>query len=224
MSTAIDTQTAGKSPAYICGECGRPFETSHLLRTLLPLLVPQRCSACASRPPRPARPPAIEDVLDGPARGPGTGVFVAAVCYPDPGPGAWAAVRVVNGAVLRESAAAEPWTTAARMGLRALIEGLRLFGPREPLTLYAEDRAAVMTLREWGPAWQRNGWRVRGGKGRPSNLDLVQEAVSLYQARVNARVELASPDAAATWSHYAHALAAWRLFEECETGTHREAG
>jgi ribonuclease HI len=133
-------------------------------------------------------------------------------------------VRLANGAIVRESAAAEPWTTGARMALRALIEGLKLFEPRQPLTLYADDRTAVMTLKEWGPAWQRNGWRLTGKKGRPADLELVQDALALYRARVNARVEWVPPDKNWTWPRYARALASWHRYAAWEDGEPGEVG
>jgi DNA-directed RNA polymerase subunit RPC12/RpoP len=55
VTGAAGGQTGEAKPTYVCGDCGRPFEASESLLTLLPLLVPQRCSACADRPRRMSR-------------------------------------------------------------------------------------------------------------------------------------------------------------------------
>jgi ribonuclease HI len=146
-------------------------------------------------------------VLETTSGGPDHGIFVGASCDPNPGPGGWAVVRVLGGAVVREVFGEEPATTSSRMELRAVIEGMRMALPTERVTVYSSSQTVVNTLKDWAPAWARNGWRRGPRRERVSNLDLVAEAYRTYLGRPNATVAWLASDGPSKWARYAHALA-----------------
>ena len=204
--------TTAAPSAYPCRDCGRPFTLAAETLELFPGWLPQRCLACLGqkKPSTPLVTPG--EALTSYSEGPDSGIFVHGSCEPNPGSGAWAAVRVVSGAVLTETTDREPATTSSRMELVAVIQGLRLALPRERVSLYTNSEVAAATLRDWAPAWQRNGWRRGPRRERIANLDLVQEAFAAYQGRPNAEV-LWLKAADARWIHYSRAVSRAQLFE-----------
>jgi ribonuclease HI len=142
----------------------------------------------------------------GGAREPGDGVYTDGSATPNPGPGGWAAVRVVAGAVVAEASGADPATTNNRMELTALIRGIDLVPPGEAAVLYSDSQLAVRTVNEWAPAWEARGWRR--SRGPVENLDLVQALVRGLRARPELRVEWIRAHVGHRWNEHADRLAA----------------
>jgi len=150
----------------------------------------------------------LAQVLERYHDGPDSGVFTDGSCIPNPGPGGWGAVYVIDGEVVAEDHGHEPDTTNNRMELRALMAALDLVPEGTPARLYTDSNLAVRTLTEWAAGWERRGWRRKTGP--VENLDLVRP---LYQ-RLTARAELElvwiKAHAGNRWNEYADALAtAW---------------
>lgn len=141
--------------------------------------------------------------------GPDSGVFTDGSCSPNPGPGGWGAVYVVDGQIVASAHGAEPDTTNNRMELQALIAGTELVPVGTPATLYSDSQLVVKTINEWAAGWARRGWRRKTGP--IANLDLVQRAYALIQERPELTVAWLAGHAGYRWNEYADALAnTWR--------------
>jgi ribonuclease HI len=140
--------------------------------------------------------------------GPDTGVFTDGSSIPNPGPGGWGAVWVEGGDVLAQDHGHDPDTTNNRMELTAIIHGIRLVPEGRPVTVHTDSRLAVDTLTKWAAGWERRGWKRKSGPIK--NLDLVQEAWSLVQARPEVELRWVKAHDGNRWNEYADALAtAW---------------
>lgn len=140
---------------------------------------------------------------------PGDGVYTDGGASPNPGPGGWGAVYVVDGAVVAERHGHDPDTTNNRMELTALIEGAGLVPPGTPATVYCDSSLAVRTITEWAQGWERRGWRRKGGP--VENLDLVRSAYRIFRDRPELTLTWVKAHAGHRWNEYADALAnRWR--------------
>ena len=112
---------------------------------------------------------------------PQTGVFTDGGCVPNPGPGGWGAVYVVDGEIVAERHGHDPDTTNNRMELTALIEGSRLVPEGTAVTVYSDSNLAVRTINEWAAGWEARGWKRKTGP--VENVDLVRQAYAAYRKR-----------------------------------------
>ena len=145
-------------------------------------------------------------VGDGTPDSPDDGVFTDGSAVPNPGPGGWAAVRVVAGEVVAERSGSDPATTNNRMELTALLEGLALIPAGESGVLYSDSQLAVRTVNEWAPGWEARGWRR--SRGPVENLDLVRPLVEALRARPEVRVAWVRAHVGHRWNEHADRLAA----------------
>jgi ribonuclease HI len=137
--------------------------------------------------------------------GPQTGVFTDGSCSGNPGPGGWGAVRVEDGNVVEQRSGGDPQTTNNRMELIAMAEGLEMIRPDETIDVFSDSRLVVQTVTEWAAGWERRGWKR--STGEVMNLDLVQRAYRLAQARPGARIQWIRAHDGSRWNEYADALA-----------------
>ena len=101
-------------------------------------------------------------------------------CSPNPGPGGWAVIENKAPAALgREKA-----STNIRMEACALIAAMKLVDG-EPCLIHTDSEFWINVITKWAPGWKKKGWKK--SKGEIKNLDLVQEALELYE---NGQVEL----------------------------------
>lgn len=136
---------------------------------------------------------------------PDDGVFTDGSATPNPGPGGWAAVRVVDGQVVDEASGADPDTTNNRMELTALIAAVDLVPVGVPTVLYSDSQLAVRTVNEWARAWEARGWRR--ARGPVENLDLVRRLVEDLRARPELEVAWIRAHVGHRWNEYADRLA-----------------
>jgi ribonuclease HI len=140
---------------------------------------------------------------------PGSGVFTDGGASPNPGPGGWGAVYVIDGEIVSERHGHDPATTNNRMELTALIEGAALVPEGTPVTVYSDSNLAVRTINEWAAGWEKRGWKRKTGP--VENLDLVQKAYRIYRRRPELTLEWVKGHAGVRWNEYADALAnRWR--------------
>ncbi|MCZ7534414.1 MAG: ribonuclease HI [Acidimicrobiia bacterium] len=136
---------------------------------------------------------------------PSTGVFTDGSSVPNPGPGGWGAVYVVDGRIIAEASGFDPDTTNNRMELTALIEAASLVPDGVETTIYSDSHLAVNTINEWASEWERRGWKRKSGP--VENLDLVKAAYTTYKRRKELDVVWIKAHVGYTWNEYADELA-----------------
>lgn len=211
-----------------CQTCGDRFEPPAHLRERYPGWEPPECPRCY-RGDRAGDAPGEQlggdpgsdgGASDGPLRpvevleryeaGPDTGVFTDGGASPNPGPGGWGAVYVVDGEIVDQAYGHEPDTTNNRMELTALARGIELVPAGRPTTIYSDSRLVVQSMREWAEGWKRRGWKRRTGP--VENLDLVRPLYERLQARPELELEWIRAHTGLRWNEYADALAnLWRI-------------
>ena len=137
--------------------------------------------------------------------GPDTGVFTDGSASPNPGPGGWAAVYVVEGKVIEQLHGHEPQTTNNRMELQALIAGYKMTPAGVAVSMYTDSDLCVKSITLWAHKWKANGWRKSGGEIK--NLELVQELYALAQSRPDIKLTWIKAHVGYRWNEYADQLA-----------------
>jgi ribonuclease HI len=153
-----------------------------------------------------------DEVLERFDGGPQTGIFTDGSCSGNPGPGGWGTVRVDGGTVIEERHGFDPDTTNNRMEFEAMITGLEMLDPGESADLYSDSKLVVDTITKWASGWEKRGWKRSTGPVK--NLDLVQRAHALAQARPGARIRWIRAHDGSLWNEYADALATAYLGDE----------
>lgn len=98
-------------------------------------------------------------------------IYTDGACDPNPGPGGWAAILIVND---KEQAisGSEADTTNNRMELTAAIQALKNIKDRSRIQFYTDSEYLKKGITEWMPNWRARNWRRKGGK--LANVDLWQ--------------------------------------------------
>lgn len=219
-----------------CEVCGARFTLPESVRERYPDWTPSRCRDCHRRggdhgrettTGPPGRRPrggkgrgktlteenlTTAQVLDRYEDGPTTGVFTDGSAVPNPGPGGWGAVYVVDDEVVDEAHGDEPATTNNRMELRAVIEGIDLVPDGTAATVYTDSRLVHDTLTSWAAGWKRRGWKRKTGEVQ--NLDLVKEAFARVEARPEISLEWVPAHSGYRWNEYADSLSTAFLRDE----------
>ncbi len=220
--------------AYTCSDCNREFTLAPSVRAKYPNWTPRQCMDCRSSGKGAAtRPAAASNAKPASTRtrsvtstkvlttaevlarfdgGPTDGIFTDGSCQPNPGPGGWGAVYVVENAVVAERHGAEPYTTNNRMELTAMIAGLELAPEDEPVTIYSDSNLVVQTLNQWAKGWEARGWKRK--EGEVMNVDLVKRAWELVQQKPLATIQWIRAHDGSRWNEYADALSTAHLRAE----------
>lgn len=223
--------------SFICQTCGDSFAMPQRVLDKYPGWAPSHCASChtskssvsggaprastsssgsggsKSKRRRTATASQLlttDQVLEQFTDGPQSGVFTDGGSVPNPGPGGWGAVYVVDGEVLAEAHGHEPDTTNNRMELQALIEAAHLVPEGTPAVVYSDSRLSVNTINDWAAGWERRGWKRKSGP--VENLDLVQRAFYAFRSRPELTLEWIAAHSGYRWNEYADALASrWRV-------------
>ena len=189
-------------PNFTCQMCGNDFTLPQHILDRYPGWNPKECRSCRDKSPATRAPtPSGGD--------PQTGVFTDGGCVPNPGPGGWGAVYVVDGKIVAEKHGHDPDTTNNRMELTALIEGSRLVPEGTAVTVYSDSNLAVRTINEWAAGWEARGWKRKTGP--VENVDLVRKAYGVYRKRPELDLKWIKAHVGFTWNEYADRLAnRWR--------------
>lgn len=147
----------------------------------------------------------VAEVLAKYTEGPTTGVFTDGAAEPNPGPGGWGAVYVVEDRIVDEAYGHEPHTTNNRMELTALIAGYKMVPPARRTTVWTDSQLCVNTINQWAAGWEKRGWRRKGGEIK--NLALVQELYGLALERPELKLRWIKAHSGLRWNEYADALA-----------------
>lgn len=215
-----------------CRRCGTEFEVSASISERYPGWTPDLCRSCyaeerggprsgsgAARASRGGGASAVieenlplDEVLRKYTEGPDTGVFTDGSANPNPGPGGWGAVYVVDGEIVDRAWGHDPDTTNNRMELTALIHGADLVPEGTSATLYTDSRLCVDTVNDWAAGWEARGWKRRTGE--IANLDLVQHLYRKLKARPELTVAWVPGHSGYRWNEYADSLSTAYLREE----------
>lgn len=196
--------------SFVCETCQKPFTVPPSALAKYPNWRPKKCARCRT-PSRPPRASAREEnlttaaVLDRYSEGPSTGVFTDGAAEPNPGPGGWGAVYVVDNVIIAEAHGHEPHTTNNRMELSALIAGCKMVPRDAKATIYSDSDLCVKTITIWAHNWKRKGWTKKGGPIK--NLELVQELYELYHGHPGLKLEWIRAHVGYRWNEYADSLA-----------------
>ncbi len=215
-----------------CERCGASFTLPEHVRERYPDWTPSLCRDChrkrkasagtqttrdgSARPSggRNRRQPLVEEnltiieVLERYSEGPDTGVFTDGSAVPNPGPGGWGAVYVVDGDVIEQAHGHDPDTTNNRMELQAVIAGCELVPEGTPATVYTDSRLVHDTINQWAEGWKRRGWKRKTGPVK--NLDLVKQAYARFESRPELTLEWVPAHSGYRWNEYADSLStAW---------------
>ncbi|MFV1969483.1 MAG: ribonuclease H [Acidimicrobiia bacterium] len=134
-----------------------------------------------------------------------TGVFTDGSSVPNPGPGGWGAVYVVDNEIVQEAYGYGGDTTNNRMELLALINAVDLVPEGTAATVYSDSKLAVQTINEWAAGWEKRGWRRKSGP--VENLDLVKQAYATYKRRSDLELKWIKAHVGFRWNEYADELA-----------------
>ena len=96
---------------------------------------------------------------------------------PNPGPGGYAVLEIVDDEATPVALGREPNTTNIRMEGLAMIAGIKYAGDGG-CEIHSDSEFWINVLTKWAPAWQANGWKKKTGPIK--NLELVQELYELY--------------------------------------------
>ena len=94
---------------------------------------------------------------------------------PNPGPGGFAVIKDLTPHILGSE---DGETTNIRMEGKAIVAALTDARGAE-CKIYTDSEFWINVITKWAPSWQANGWKKKGGEIK--NLDIVQEALPLYQ-------------------------------------------
>ncbi|MDJ0496563.1 MAG: ribonuclease H [Acidimicrobiia bacterium] len=197
-------------PEFSCRDCGASFTLPQRVLDQYPGWVPRQCSRCRAAARRPQRASSSSGNATGRSdNGPATGVFTDGSSVPNPGPGGWGVVYVVDDEIVAEKHGHDPDTTNNRMELTALLEALDLVPEGTAVTVYSDSHLAVKTITEWAEGWKRRGWKRKSGP--VENLDLVKKVYEGYRKRPELELEWIKAHVGYRWNEYADELAArWR--------------
>ncbi|MBI5549778.1 MAG: ribonuclease HI [Deltaproteobacteria bacterium] len=219
-------------PDFVCSKCARAFAVPQAALDKFPGWVPKTCRDCkaaqggagAGKAPQARRSPAagspwkaksaagpteenitVAEVLARYSAGPTTGLFTDGAAHPNPGPGGWGAVYVIEDRVVAERCGKEPSTTNNRMELVALREGLALVPKGVPAVIWSDSQLCVNTFTRWAKSWEARGWKRK--EGEIKNLELVQEVYEQLVARPDLELRWIAAHQGQRWNEYADALA-----------------
>lgn len=197
-------------PDFKCRDCGDSFSLPQSVLDRYPGWTPRQCRSCR---PAPKTASARRSTRNSGAfaneEGPTTGVFTDGSSVPNPGPGGWGVVHVVDDEIVSERHGHDPDTTNNRMELTALIEALEVIPEGTPAVVYTDSHLAMKTITEWAAGWEKRGWKRKSGP--VENLDLVKKVFKGYKQRPELELRWIKAHVGYKWNEYADELASrWR--------------
>lgn len=212
---------------FTCQNCSKDFALPQQVLDRYPGWVPRQCLDCrdaakgkagssgAGKPTKRKRSRSkdvvltTDEVLAEFSDGPSSGAFTDGGAVPNPGPGGWGAVYVLDGEIVAEASGHDPDTTNNRMELTAALQAVEMVPEGVSTTIYADSKLVVQTVNEWAEGWERRGWKRKTGP--VENLDLVQPLYRAFRSRPELKLEWIAAHSGYRWNEYADALASrWR--------------
>lgn len=218
-------------PEFTCATCGKVFALPQATMDRFPGWTPKLCLGCKGREPRsdvrgPSSPKSeaaartrlhaglaaaqeenltVAEVLAKYFDGPKSGVFTDGAASPNPGPGGWGAVYVVDNSIIAERWGDEPHTTNNRMELAALLAGIQMVPAGTPTTVWTDSQLCVNTFAKWAHNWAARNWRRKDGSVK--NIELVKEIYYLLKERPELTMSWIAAHNGQRWNEYADSLA-----------------
>ena len=96
---------------------------------------------------------------------------------PNPGPGGFAVIEILDGNAKPVRLGKEKDTTNIRMEGSAMIAAIKYAGD-DGCEIHSDSEFWINVLEKWSPTWAKNGWKKKTGEIK--NLDLVKELYGLY--------------------------------------------
>lgn len=189
-------------PDYSCRTCGAAFSLPQSVVDRYPGWVPSQCRDCRDANGKGKTKASTTTV---PTEDPRSGVFTDGSSVPNPGPGGWGAVYVVDDEIVDEACGFGGNTTNNRMELTALIEAAKLVPEGTPTPVYSDSNLAVRTITEWAAGWEKRGWKRKSGP--VENLDLVKVAFRTFRERPELDLKWIKAHVGYRWNEYADELA-----------------
>ncbi len=196
-------------PDFLCKTCSNSFSVPEATIKKFHGWQPKECFSCkkTKKSGASAREENLttEQVLEKYTAGPISGVFTDGSSDPNPGPGGWGAVYVIDNKIIAQNLGHDPATTNNKMELTALIAACKLVPEGVPTTLYTDSKLCVDTVNTWAKAWEARGWKKK--QGPIKNLELVQELYGVLRRRPELTVAWIAAHSGNRWNEYADALA-----------------
>ena len=214
-------------PSFECQVCQTSFQVPQQSLDRYPGWTPKHCNAHRPEKKGSSKRPSgsssfrggkreenltLAAVLTTYTKGPATGLFTDGSSIPNPGPGGWGVVWVVNGEVRAQEHGHATHTTNNRMELTALIEAFKLLPADAAEVVHTDSRLCVDTITKWAPSWEKKGWKKKGGEIK--NLELVQELLALARAHPACRLEWIAAHSGNRWNEYADSLSTASMRDE----------
>ncbi len=194
--------------SFLCKVCNKAFSFPAATLAKFPGWNPSTCMNCKKFSSAREKNFSKAEVLEKYIAGPMSGVFTDGSADPNPGPGGWGAVYVVDNEIIAEECGHEPHTTNNRMELTGLLAACRLVPRGVTTVVYTDSELCVNTFNTWIHKWKLLGWRrAKGSKGEIKNLELVQELHALLEDRPEITLQWIKAHAGNRWNEYADALA-----------------
>lgn len=105
-------------------------------------------------------------------------IYTDGACSPNPGPGGWAALIIIDGKHTMLTGS-DPQTTNNRMELTAAIEALMLVKKGRQITLFTDSEYLQKGIEDWLPRWLEKNWK--GSSGKVANRDLWEKLIEATQ-------------------------------------------
>jgi ribonuclease HI len=197
-------------PDFSCRDCGASFSLPQNVLDRYPGWTPRQCRDCRDGATgSTARRTSANTSKRVASADPATGIFTDGSSVPNPGPGGWGVVYVIDNEIIAERAGHDPDTTNNRMELTALLEALDIIPEGTPMTIYSDSKLAIRTITEWAAGWEKRGWKRKSGP--VENLDLVKKAFVGYRKRPELKLKWIKAHVGFRWNEYADQLASqWR--------------
>lgn len=96
---------------------------------------------------------------------------------PNPGPGGYAVLEIINGEAKPVVLGMGRNTSNIRMEGSAMLSAIKYAG-EEGCEIHTDSEFWINVLTKWAPTWAANGWTKKSGPIK--NLDLVQELYEFY--------------------------------------------
>lgn len=139
-------------------------------------------------------------------------IYTDGGCNPNPGPGGWGAVLLVDGQAPQEISGGEAETTNNRMEIMAAKEALRALPAAADVDLYTDSVYVRDGITKWIVGWRSSGWKTKA-RVDVKNRDLWEELDAELQ-RHEVRWHWVKGHAGNQWNERADELATAAIAKE----------